>query len=364
MRFGTTVVMLVVALLVVSGCSSDVEQPIKIGVSLPFTGPAATPGNYVKQGFEIAVSHLPIDEQKRVKFVYEDDRCDPTTGLTAAKKLAELDGVHFTMGPICGAVINPTLQYYDDQHVLRMHSGLGLDSYMDHGTYRFTLLGRLESLMKKLAAHAYNTGDHSVAILHLDDDYGRESAKYFAQYFIEAGGKIVTTESFPRGELDYRTQMLKIKESKPDGVFLASYGPQLVSALRQLNESAVHGQVYGIYNTEDPETIRSAGALSEGMIYPYFAVEDSPAKTRFQEEYKTRFNITNEMLSANAYDSFNLMWDAIKLCEEDVDCVRGKILATKDYLGASGRITVDTQGVADKALVIKRVTKGHFEVIP
>ncbi len=331
---------------------------IKIGVSLPLTGPAAPTAQWILNGIDLAMERIPENERERIQLIVENDESKPATGLSVAHKFVEIENIKYVIGPLSSAVTVPTAQYYDDNKVLRMHPGAGVESTISQGKYRFFLLGKVEPWMKALAEYSYSHNIRAVSVLYLDDEYGRDNLKWFEHYF---KGKIITKEAFLRGDNDFRTQLLKIKESNPDAVFLVALGPALTNALKQMDELGISKAKLSLINTEDTEIVKAAGSLVEGVIYPTITDQSgSEIRAWFTRRYMEKFNAPHEAVAASSFDSFNILWAAIKKCRNDIECANAEISSTKDYEGASGIISVDEQGVGMRNPAIKTVKNGSF----
>lgn len=348
------------ALLLLAACV-QVEKPVekvKIGVTLPRSGPATATAIWAHNGIELALEKLTQEERNRIELIEEDDQCSPTQGMTVAQKLAEVDNVKFVIGPLCAAVMSPTNDYYDSHEIIRIGVGAAMESYKTSGKYKFVFFGKVADLAGILGEYLNKKNIQTLAIIYLDDDYGKQNLNTMEQVF---KGTIVAKEHFARGDSDFRTQLLKIKETEPEAVFYAAYGSTLVNLLKQSAELDIQGMKLSLYNTEDPEIVKSAGSLIEGIIYPHISDKtESEIKTWFEQRYLEKYGQKNEAISANAFDSFNILLDAIKNCNEDTDCVRSEIMKVKDYVGASGKFSADEFGLGTRSPTIKIIKNGEF----
>ena len=364
------IVYLIVILFMLSACSFSLtgdavkEDEIRIGVSFPATGFASNMGQYVQQGIELAMERLPEEERINVKLIYEDDKCNGPEGQRISKKLVDVNGIQYMVGPFCASVINPTMEYYEENKVLRMITGLAVGGYKERGEYKFVLLGDVEDLVEPLAEFAYEEGDREIVILYRKDEYGQENADDFRRFFENLGGTIVGEESVaPTGTLDYRAELIKLGAKDPDAIFVAAIGKQLISALQQMRELGMDIKVYSIRNTEDPEMVNSAGDLVEGIYYPSITVPSETEEGQwFAQRYLEKYGAPHEAVAATAYDNFMIMHSAILACDKEVDCVRDKISFITEYEGASGVFSVDERGVAVREPVVKVVRNGEFVI--
>jgi len=340
------------------------QETVKIGFSSALTGPFAATSQWALNGIDLALERLPTEERARIQLIIENDESKPATGMTIAQKFAEIENIKYIVGPLNGQVIVPTAAYYDEHKMLRMHPGLGLESTITTGTYKFFLLGELKPLMQALATYGSTHSISTVSILYLNNEYGLDNLNWFEKYYTQAGGKILAKEAFELGENDVRTQLTKIKATKPDAVFLITAGPALVSALKQMDELGITTKKLSLINTEDTEVVKSAGRLIEGVLYPTIIdTTQSDIKTWFGQRYQEKFSVPHEAVAASAFDSFNILWAAIKKCGDDTDCAKAEIGKTRNYVGASGAFSVDERGVGIRTPAIKTVKDGKFVYI-
>lgn len=90
---------------------------------------------------------------------------------------------------------------------------------------------------------------------------------------------------------------------------------------------------------EDSVVLETSRDQLEGVIY---AVPDIPISQEFKNKMINRYGTVgqNELVAALAYDSFNIIVDAIDTCGENTDCIKGYLYQTKGYQGAAGTTTL------------------------
>jgi len=341
-------------------CAPQPEKPLTIGVSLTLTGAAAATGKWMQNGIELALERLPPEERANIQVMFEDDQCDPKLGMTIAQKFTEVEGVKFMIGPLCGSVVNPTMDYYEQNKVLRMVQGWGLRSYEGRGEYYVVPLGHVRELMRHLAQHVASQGITEMAIIFRDDEYGRENMEFFEQFYNAQGGKIVAKEPYAAGETDFRTQLTKLKATDAEGLFIAARGSDLVNVHKQMDELKFTTKKFGMYNTQDPDVLKAVGNLTESMIYPHIRPAPTEIRQWYVQRYTEKHGVPPEAISATTFDSFMILLDAIKACDQDVECVRGKVMTVTAYPGAGGIFSIDENGFGIRQTAIKMVKDGKF----
>src|ERR1700761_7104285 len=80
--------------------ASAAEASLKIGVLTELSGPQATSGEHVKDGFTFFLKqHDGKLGGRAIEIVVEDTAGDPATTIAKAKKLVESDEVSILIGP-------------------------------------------------------------------------------------------------------------------------------------------------------------------------------------------------------------------------------------------------------------------------
>ncbi|MFZ1208177.1 MAG: penicillin-binding protein activator, partial [Pseudolabrys sp.] len=83
--------------------SAFAQQPIKIGLLVPLTGPLATPGTDMVDGFKLFWEQVNnMAGGRKVEYVIADTTCNPDQAITQARRLVHQEKVQIMIGPLCG----------------------------------------------------------------------------------------------------------------------------------------------------------------------------------------------------------------------------------------------------------------------
>ncbi len=96
-----------------SGASSPAasSKPVTIGVSLSLTGDFSADGQAFQRGYNLWANDINKKGGllgRKVKFVYLDDKSDPTQGSTNVQQLINVDHVDLLFGPFSSLITAPT----------------------------------------------------------------------------------------------------------------------------------------------------------------------------------------------------------------------------------------------------------------
>ncbi|HRG56641.1 MAG TPA: ABC transporter substrate-binding protein, partial [Lacunisphaera sp.] len=117
---------------------------------------------------------------------------------------------------------------------------------------------------------------------------------------------------------------------------------------------------------ESSQLIALAGAAVEGAYLSthYSAENRAPGVLAFNERFRARWGEDSNALSALAYDAALVLIDALKRAgTTDGPKLRDALAATKDFAGATGRITFDAQRNPTKSAVVLTVKNGRFAFV-
>lgn len=362
---------IVLAVIVWAGMSmSDSKQKfsdevIKIGVVGPLSGPSAVFGEYMNRGIELAMADLDPQVRDRIVIVREDDTCTGPNAISAVNKLIQIEGVKYTIGPLCNAATVATEKIYDDSGVISLTSGVPSKQIADMGPNHFSFSPEIENLMKTLAEYMRGESLARVGVLYVTDAFGQENLDQFTKHFESNGAQVVLAEGVEKGAMDLRTSILKIKSANPDSILVMLTGGSAVNALKEITVQGL-GDIptFGVHGIQSADTLTGAGADAEGVIYPYPASDVSTeVSEEYEADYLAEYQQMTELYSMNVYDSLTVLVGAIQECGyADTLCVQETIAKTRGHKGASGVITLDERGVStfQKAL-LKIIRDGKFQ---
>lgn len=331
---------------------------LKIGVIAPMTGNFAIFGERIRNGMELAKEDSVTS--KPLEIIYED-ACQPKDAVSAVKKLIDTDKISLLGGSFCLVGFVPVIPIAEQNKIIAFNTAANPDSTLNH-PYVFSTNKSIKSDAEKLALFAAkNLKAKTATTLFYVTPLGLDYGKYFKQYFEEQGGKVLSEEQVDLNATDFRTQLAKIKSLHPDVVFVVHLAKSLGTFIKQTRELGIKSTLLSISEAEDPGVLQVAGFAAEGFVISSSEpTEKTPAVTSFEERYKQKFGNEADIIAANAYDALKLQILAYEKCAGQVGCMVDYLHQVKNYDGASGNITVNQDGSADKPVIWKVVRGGKF----
>ncbi|MBI2093822.1 MAG: ABC transporter substrate-binding protein, partial [Candidatus Omnitrophica bacterium] len=188
----------------------------------------------------------------------------------------------------------------------------------------------------------------------------------FNREFSKSGGIITGLEGFDSKETDVRTQLVKIESTKPDAVFLMILNPSAAkSIIKQYRELGLKRQLMGI-EVFSLSVVRKGNNDTEGMLVLRYKFDPNSKEAKnYLDMFQRKFNRqpSEEIYGAMAFDTYNILTNAIEKCGNEPDCIKAYLYSVKDYAGASGTISIDKNGDSIHEFVVSHIVNGTLEDI-
>jgi branched-chain amino acid transport system substrate-binding protein len=219
-----------------------------------------------------------------------------------------------------------------------------------------------------LARHIYTElGLKRIAILRVNDRYGRFGVLKFRDASRRLGHPVVIEQKFTPGDTDFRRQLQVIEDSRVDAIVLwTDIGPA-ATILRQMRELGMKQRVFGshrtISGTIGDELVKLAGPAAEGFeaVFPYDPTRTDPRWLDFNVRYEARFHEKPDHFAALAYDAMQILLDAICRAGLNKGRIRDALTGVENYKGVTGDMVFDPNCKNIAPLFLARVRKGSIE---
>jgi len=284
--------------------SLEGEKPVKLGLLVPLTGSTAAIGEDVRNAVTLAFE----DSSTDIELVVEDSECKPAEAVTAFNKLVETDNVSAVFGVVCSGVakaIGPIAEEKGVPTILAVASAYKPEK---EGSYVF----KFWPTDKERAGFEANIiieklGAKDIALIYVNNAMGSNLKEQFEKEAEKIGIRILVLEAFNPEETDFRTSLLKIKDSEPDAVFVIAYEPSAINILKQAKELGIETQFLATSAVISEGFLKSVGGIGEGLIVD-LPVTTSEKTREFEARMAERFD--DSILhpgSYFAYDSLMLL---------------------------------------------------------
>ncbi len=343
----------------------------RFGAVLPLTGNAATAGEWMKKGAELAVAEINkaggVDGVP-LELIVEDSQTLPRAAVSAFTKLVTVDRVPFSLT----ALTSPTLAMLpiaEKSGVVLMNGGgvsprLGVASPMlfnqiPLGDFQFRVLARYVRDEMKL---------DRLALLYRNDDYGNGMLDFSKKEVTKIRVNLVAAESFEPGSQDFRSQLAKLRAQNPNGIFLAAFGHEQAYVLKQAAEMGLKVTWLGFSPFESRDIAQMAAAPAEGSRYT-MPEAAGPKYDDMLKAFAARYGAGRpDYLVGGYYDATEIFAGALRYArrkgwEYTGENVRKALLEMPPYEGTFGSTRFAADGTVRKSISIKTFRSGVPAVV-
>jgi len=332
MRWGSIVAVALAAALTTTQASA---REVKVGILAPFTGPFAVWGSQYKQAIELFLDERGTKVgEHTVTLIWRDTASQPEQANRLAQEMITRDkvdaiaGLALTPEALALAQVvtegkTPTVLFNSGTHFVTRKSPMFV-------RVSFTLDMGILPVTAWAADEGVKTGIVAVS------DYvpGQEALKTYTEEFGKRGIKLVDGVKVPVDTKDFSPYLQKIKDAKPDGLFLfLAVGPPAIGFMKsyaQLGLKDAGIKLYGLaeYTEVDLPSIGDA-ALGAMSAWHYSAMHDSAKNRAFKAALEKKFpGAVPDTASVSAYDGMHVVYEMIartqgKMGPAAVEAVKG-----------------------------------------
>jgi branched-chain amino acid transport system substrate-binding protein len=208
-------------------------------------------------------------------------------------------------------------------------------------------------------------GAKRIAVMYdVADDAGVGLAKYFKETVVQMGGNIIAFETYTSGDKDFSGQLTKIKQANPDLIYLPVMYNYVPVQIKQAHALGITVPFLGTDGWTSEEMIKLGGKDVEGCFFSGHYAPDiaTPIAQKFITSYKTAYGTVPDDVAALTYDSFGLLFDALKTAGKvDRQAVHDALATTSAYQGVTGTIQFkEGSGDPIKSAVMLQIKNGEF----
>lgn len=362
--------------LLLNGCGKSGDQgaaaTVKVGEFASLTGKEAAFGQSSHKGTLLAIEQLNAAGGvlgKQIEFLYEDNRSTPGESATIAKKLITRDKVIALLGEVASGRSLEAAPIAQANNIPMISPSSTNPKVTATGDYIFRVCFT-DPFQGKLLAEFATRSLKATKIAMFSDvsaPYSMGLAQYFKKPFLANGGQLVAEEKYTGGDKDFKAQLTAIKAQNPQAIFVPGYYTEAGLIVAQARQLGITVPLFGGDGWEAPELIQIAGNALEGTYYStHFSAENAdPQVQKFVTDYRAKYNgETPDAMAALGYDSAMVLVDAIKRAGTTAEPqLRDALAATKEYVGVTGKTTLDANRDATKAAVVMTVKDGKFKYV-
>jgi branched-chain amino acid transport system substrate-binding protein len=359
------------ALVMASIQAASAQEPIKLGVVGPHSGPALG-GQSTLLGAQVAAEEINaaggLLDGRKIEIVAADTRGIPAESERAYRRLVTQERV---VGVVCCWYSASTIATLPTIEALKVPTTTGVAYLPDAKETKLTYLfkfghtPRLESRFVDYWLNKLNI--KKVAFLARDDAWGRAMSFAYEARLKELGGTVLSSNFHAPDEKDFHSYLTKIKDLNPEGICIVDVSAPAAEEVKEIAELGIKTIVLGSGGLNTNAFIELAGKVADGipLVVRYSATLDNPHNKQFVADFKSSSGGEEPDQYAQAgYDSIYLLAEAIKRADSTNPAEVRDALAKSDYVSVTGSpIRFDERNQATSKLYVAVIKDGRRVIV-
>jgi branched-chain amino acid transport system substrate-binding protein len=310
------------------------DTEIKIGNTNPYSGPASSYAAIAKtiDAYFKSVNDAGGINGRKIKFISLDDGYSPPKTVEMVRQLVEQDKIFAlfqSLGTPCNTAIH---KYMNQKKVPQLYVATGASKWGDPKNFPWTMGFQPDYHTEGViyAKHALaNVKDAKIAVLHQNDDYGRDYLGGFKEGLGKEGDRIVKIVTYEATDPTVDSQIIQLKDSGANVFFNVSAPKAAAQGIRKAAEIDWKPTHYlNNVSASVASVMKPAGYdNAQGIITAAYIMDATDKQWDDNAEMKAwRAWMDKNMPSANKADANHiygyavaaLMTETLKRCGDDL----------------------------------------------
>ncbi len=320
--------LILAAAMIVLACSATAAEPIRIGVSGPFTGGSSPMGVSMRDGIRLAAAEINARGGilgRPIQLVERDDEARNERGAQVVQELIKKEKVVAGLGIVNTGVALASQRYYQEARipvVTSVATGSIITrqflppQYSDNYVFRVSANDTIQAAM--IVEEAVERRRlRKVAILADSTNYGQLGREDLERTLERKGIRPVAVEKFHIRDVDMTPQLRRARVAGAEAVLTYGIGPELAQIANGMVKLGWRVPLIGSWTLSMSNFIDNAGPNGEGARMPQTFIQEptTPKRHAFLEAWRRAYRverIPSPVSAAQGYDSLYLLAAAME----------------------------------------------------
>ncbi|MBN9424104.1 MAG: ABC transporter substrate-binding protein [Candidatus Accumulibacter sp. 66-26] len=292
---------------------------IKIGVAEALTGGAAQYGVSIRNGFQLAAEEINAKggiNGNKIQLVIEDEQGKKEEGINVFKKLIFQDKVLMVFGPTLSNSMFAAGPVANAAKTVVFGTSTTANGITDVGPYVFrNSVMESDVLPVTVATATKHYKLKQVAVIYGNDDaFTKSGYDVFKKVLEDQKLPVTTTETYVKGDVDFKAQLTKIKASNPDAVVCSCLAEEAANIMLQARGLGIKAPFIGGNGFNSPKLFEISKLAGEGTFVgsPWANTNPTPVNKAFVAAYVKKYNAEPNQFAAQGYDALYIAATALK----------------------------------------------------
>lgn len=316
-----------------------------IGLIAPLSGQVAFIGDAAQKAVTLRVEQINAAggiNGHRIKLVVEDDKCDPTAGVSIAQRYVNDDAIAGVFGPLCSAVSIAVKPVFARARIVDMTVASTADAIARDAPWTFQIAAPDSVYATTLANYAVDHGKR-IAVINDTSAFGLGAYATVEQVLKQRGVSQVAHEQITAGQPDISPQVLSLKNANADFVIALVLGGDAAKLCLTSRDLGLKAQLAGQTAWSFPNVLTLAKGACNGALFTDPFDPEKPEAKAFLDQFEKRWGERPQSyFAASGWDAVGLWAEAAKSASSpssdtvDQAKLQKALESVRNYRGAIG----------------------------
>ncbi len=345
------------------------KDTVKIGFVATMSGPAASLGVDILDGFELGLTHL----KKQLggllaDVVVGDDQLKPEIGVQVVTRMIEKDKVDMITGIVFSNVMMAAAKPVTDAGLFLISANAGPSPLAGKRCLSnlFTVSWQNDQTHEAMGKYLQDIGLKRLYLMAPNYQAGKDALAGVKRYF---KGEIVDEVYTKINQPDYAAELSQLRAARPDGVFVFYPGGMGINFVKQYAQAGLKTEIplYTTAFTLAQMVLPAMGDTALDLIHSSFWSPDldNPVNKKFVQDFKETYGRIPSLFAAQGYDAALLINAAIADAEgnlADKDALRAAFRKA-DFESVRGKFQFNNNHFPIQNFYIRKVVKNDEGVL-
>jgi branched-chain amino acid transport system substrate-binding protein len=349
------------------------QSTVYIPAVLELSGAGAVSGTNFRDGMLIAIDEINGKGGllgRKIDTPILDTQSD--AGISRAQVQKVLDNNPYVIiGPVFSGSVLVDMLLTQQAQIPEIVGGEAAAITQKNNPYVFRTSFGQQFSMPKIANYIRDgIKAKSVAVLWVNNDFGKGGRDNFVKEMAARGIKVVADVSTESGQVDFSADVVKLKAANADAIFVYTNEEESARFLREAKKQGIDKPLIGETTLLGQKVIELAGPAANGVRGHVGLTVDAPvpAVQEFAEKFRKRFNYVCDHNGIKGYTGVYF----IKHVTEKIGKLDSKAFAQaahditimpKDEPGILMEATWDKNGDIDRVSFLGEVVDGKQKIV-
>jgi branched-chain amino acid transport system substrate-binding protein len=359
--------------LLLGAVTAHAQQTVYMPIVIEVSGNGAVSGTNFRDGALMAIDEINAKGgilKRKINAPVSDTQSNAAISRAQVQKAIDGDP-YVILGPVFSGSVKVNMQLAQQAEIPQIVGAEAAEITQMGNPYVFrTSFGQQMSMPKMAKFVADGMKAKTVAFLWVNNDYGKGGRDVFFQEMKARGIKIVADVSTESGQVDFAADIVKMKASNADVMFIYTNEEECARVLREARKQGVKQPIIGETNVISQKVIDLAGETAEGAKGHVGLTADAPipAVQAFTEKFQKRYKYVPDHNGLKGYMGvYAVKYATEKLGKFDrkalAQSLHGMTITPAQEPGILIETTWDAKGDIDRISFLVEVVKGRQKVV-